>query len=80
MSSGGHGNTYSATLPAGFPHSTVGGCQEWLGRTFGATLLAVRSGAELVVSPPWDAPLDARTTVYYVASARIDSGRFAGSR
>jgi len=79
MSSGGHGNTYSATLPAGFPHRTVGGCQEWLGRTFGATLLAVRDGSELVVSPPWDAALPAGTTVYYVASSRIDVGR-AGSR
>ena len=78
MSSGGHGNTYSATLPADFAHRTVGGCQEWLGRTFGATLLAVRQGADLVVSPAWDAALPAGTTVYYVASQRIDAGRFAG--
>ena len=80
MSSGGHGNTYSVALPEGFGHRTVGGCQEWLGRTFGATLLAVRDGSGLTVSPPWDAALAAGSTVYYVASARIDAGRFAGRR
>lgn len=76
MSSGGHGNTYSVTLPSGFPHGTVGDCQTWLGRTFGATLLAVRSGGELTVSPAWDAPLPGGATVYYVARSRIEAGRF----
>ena len=41
MSSGGHGNTYSVRVPAGFPHATFGDCQTWFGRTFGAT----RAGA-----------------------------------
>ena len=78
MSSSGHGNTYSVTLPDGFAHSTVGDCQTWLGRTFGATLLAVRHRGELTVSPSWDAPLPAGATVYYVARSRIERGQFAG--
>ena len=77
MSSGGHGNTYSTRLPRGFAHRTVGECQTFLGRTFGATLLAVRDGAGLTVSPPWDAPLPEGTTVYYVAKARIEADRLA---
>jgi voltage-gated potassium channel len=72
MSSGGHGNTYSMRVPGGFPHRTVGDCQTWLGRTFGATLLAVRGDGELTVSPPWDLPLLAGSTLYYVARSRVD--------
>ena len=77
MSSGGHGNTYSATLPSGFAHATVGDCQTWLGRGFGATLLAVRDSSGLTVSPPWEAALSPGTIVYYVARSRIDAGQFA---
>ncbi len=71
MSSGGHGNTYSMRVPGGFPHRTVGECQTWLGRTFGATLLALRTSGDLAVSPPWDSPVDESTTLYYVAKQRI---------
>jgi voltage-gated potassium channel len=71
MTTGGQGNTYSLTVPAAFPHPTVGACQTYLGRTHSATLLAVRTAAGLRVSPPWDTPLPAGTTVYYVASHRI---------
>jgi voltage-gated potassium channel len=78
MSSGGHGNTYSLRVPAGFQHPTYGDCQTHLGRTFGATLLAVRSGTELVVSPPWDTPVPAGTTLYYVADHRLEAHRLAG--
>ena len=78
MSSGGHGNTYSTTVPAGFPHTTVGDCQTWFGRSFGATLLAVRTPAGLTVSPPWDRPVEAGSTLYYVAPERIDAARLAG--
>ena len=56
MSSGGHGNTYSTRVPAGFPHATFGDCQTWFGRTHGATVLAVRDSDGLVVSP-WDQPV-----------------------
>ena len=71
MSSGGHGNTYSMRVPAGFPHRTVGDCQTWLGQTYGATLLAVRASGELTVSPPWDEPVAQGATLYYVARSRI---------
>ena len=80
MSSGGHGNTYSMTVPQGFPHTTVGDCQTWFGRTFGATLLAVRTGADLVVSPPWDDRVGEGTTLYYVAGQRIDPARLPRQR
>ena len=75
MSTGGHGNTYSLTVPAGFPHRTVGDAQTWLGRSHSATLLAVRTGGELAVSPPWDAPVSQGATLYYVAAERIDARR-----
>jgi len=79
MSSGGHGNTYSARLPPGFPHITFGDCQTHFGRTFGATLLAIRTGDGLVVSPAWDQPVDEGTTLYYVAAQRIDASRLAAA-
>jgi voltage-gated potassium channel len=75
MSAGGHGNTYSVTLPDGFAGATFGDCQTHFGRTFGATLLAVRDGAGMVVSPAWDRQLDAGTVLYYVADQRIDAVR-----
>jgi voltage-gated potassium channel len=80
MSSGGRGNTYSVKVPSGFGHATVGDCQTWLGRTFGATLLAIRSDARLAVSPAWDERLPAGATLYYMAGARIDPGRLAAAR
>lgn len=77
MSSGGHGNTYSVKLPPEFPHSTFGECQMHFGRTFGATLLAVRHGDSLVVSPPWDRPVEEGTVLYYVGSERIELSALA---
>jgi voltage-gated potassium channel len=72
MSSGGHGNTYSMRASHGFPHRTFGDAQMWFGRTFGATLLALRGTDGLVVSPPWDTPVGEGTTIYYVAASRIE--------
>ncbi|MFD2093450.1 ion channel [Blastococcus deserti] len=80
MSAGGHGNTYSMRVPAGFPHATFGDCQTYFGRTFGATLLAVRGADGLVVSPPWETPVPEGTTLYYVAGRRIDAERAAVGR
>jgi voltage-gated potassium channel len=80
MSSGGHGNTYSLRVPAGWPHGTFGDCQTWFGRTFGATVLALRAGDGLVVSPPWDRPVPEGSTLYYVAAARIAADRIAAAR
>jgi voltage-gated potassium channel len=79
MSSGGHGNTYSLRLPAGHGFAAFGDCQVHLGRTFGATVLAVRSGDVLTVSPAWDTPMTEGTTLYYVARARIAVGEVVGS-
>jgi voltage-gated potassium channel len=75
MSSGGHGNTYSARVPPGFPHATFGACQTYFGSTFGATVLALRGEAGLRVSPPWDEPVPAGSTLYYVGAGRIDPAR-----
>jgi voltage-gated potassium channel len=80
MSTGGHGNTYSMRVPAGFPHGSFGECQTWFGRTFGATLLALRGSDGLMVSPPWQTPVPEGATLYYVAARRIDDGRLAVGR
>jgi len=80
MSSGGHGNTYSLPVPPGFPHATFGDCQTFFGRSFGATVLAVRDGAGLRVSPPWETPVPPGTTLYYVAGERIDATRLPAAR
>jgi voltage-gated potassium channel len=58
-------------VPAGFGHRTVGDCQTHLGRTYGATLLALRGPAGLQVSPPWDTEVPTGATLYYVARRRI---------
>ncbi|RFU22161.1 NAD-binding protein [Geodermatophilus marinus] len=80
MTSGGHGNTYSARVPPGFPHTTFGACQTWFGQTFGATVLALRTAEGLTVSPAWAAPVPAGSTLYYVAPRRVDAGRLAAGR
>jgi voltage-gated potassium channel len=80
MSSGGHGNTYSLLVPAGFPHPTFGDCQTHLGRTFGATVLALRGTDGLLVSPPWETPVQEGATLYYVAGRRIDDARLTAGR
>ena len=80
MTSGGRGNTYSVLVPAGFPHSTYGDCQTWFGRTFGATVLALRVTDGLEVSPPWDRPVPEGSTLYYVAAERIAPDRLPATR
>lgn len=79
MSAGGHGNTYSFKVPRGFPHTTFGDCQVHLGRAFAATLVAVREGDALVVSPPWEQSLEEGTVLYYLAGERIDPSRLAAA-
>jgi voltage-gated potassium channel len=80
MTAGGSGNTYSAQVPRDFPHRTFGQAQSHFGQTFGATVLAVRGTDGLVVSPPWDRPVDEGDTLYYVARERIDESRLAARR
>ena len=79
MSAGGHGNTYSVKVPKGFPHATFGDAQVHAGRAFAATLVAVRRGEELLVSPPWDQPLDEGMVLYYLSGERIDASAFAAA-
>ena len=80
MSSGGHGNTYSMQVPPDFPYPTVGDCQTRFGRAFGATVLAVRGGEGLVVSPAWETPVLPGATIYYVAGRRIEVDLLTGRR
>jgi voltage-gated potassium channel len=80
MTAGGHGNTYSVRVPAGFPHPTFGQAQSHFGRAFGATVLAVRDAEDLVVSPPWDRALPEGATLYYVARERIDEAALSRVR
>jgi len=80
MSSTGSGNTYSARLPDSLPGRTFGECQTHFGRHFGATLLAVRQGDGLQVSPGWDTPIQPGALLYYVAAQRIDQNRLAQTR
>ncbi|MGY1847441.1 NAD-binding protein [Blastococcus sp. SYSU DS1021] len=79
MTHGGR-NTYSLTVPPGFPHATFGGCQRHFGEAFGATVLAVRGHGGLAVSPPWDTPLEVGTTLYYVAAGRIPARQLTAVR
>lgn len=80
LSSSGTGNTYSARLPEGLAGRTFGDCQTRFGRGFAATLLAVRHGDGLAVSPPWDEPVRAGSVLYYVAAQRIDQARLTSLR
>lgn len=80
MSSGGGGNTYSVQLPESLSGSTFGECQMHFGRRFGATVIAVRSAGRVAVSPRWDAAVEARATLYYLAEQRIDESDLAPSR
>ena len=80
MSSGGGGNTYSVQLPESLSGSTFGECQMHFGRRFGATVIAIRSAGRVVVSPRWDAAVEAGTTLYYLAEQRIDESDLASFR
>jgi Trk K+ transport system NAD-binding subunit len=79
MTAGGHGNTYSLRVPRDLPQRTFGECQTAFGRDHGATVLAMRTGEELLVSPAWDTPVPEGATLYYVASRRLDEARLGRS-
>lgn len=80
MSSGGQGNTYSVRVPPELADRTFGECQTQFGRRFGATLIAVRTGGEVVVSPGWDTPVGSAATLYYLAGRRIDEAELRPAR
>ncbi len=69
--------TWEHLLVAGaprLPHTTFGDSQTHFGRSYGATLLAIRTADGLVVSPAWDTPVNDGATLYYVGSQRILAG------
>lgn len=70
MTQGG-GNTYSLRLPAAIGDQDFGACQATLGQEFGATVLAVRSGDQLTVSPDWNTAIQPGSTIYYVNQRRL---------
>ncbi|MCR6487546.1 ion channel [Amycolatopsis sp. OK19-0408] len=70
MTAGG-ADTYSVTLPESLGRLPAERCRLALGRAFGATVLAVRTGAGLEVNPAWDAELTAGAVVYYVGPRRL---------
>lgn len=80
MSSGGGGNTYSMRLPESLSGRTFGECQTHFGRSFGATLIAVRRSGQVVVSPGWDEQVEDGATLYYLAERRVDVGSPSGGR
>lgn len=77
MTSAGSGNTYSARLPESLAGRTFGQCQTHFGERFGATVLAVRQGEGLLVSPAWGTVLDAGALLYYVADRRVEPSQLA---
>lgn len=79
LSSQGHGSTSSLRLPVGHSFRTFGDCQVCSGDAFGATVLALRGPDGLTVSPAWDTPVPAGTTLYHVGRRRI-AGRELAQR
>jgi len=75
----GGGNTYSVKLPESLGKTDFGRCQVALGRRHDATVLAMDSGAELLVSPPWGTPVPPGTVLYYVARQRLSPEQVAGA-
>ncbi|WP_330178754.1 NAD-binding protein [Nocardia sp. NBC_01503] len=67
----GGANTYSLALPASFGGVSVERCQIALGQRYGAILLAVRSGDDLMVNPIWTETLAPGSVLYYIAPRRL---------
>ncbi|MBA0125035.1 NAD-binding protein [Haloechinothrix sp. YIM 98757] len=64
-------NTYSVTVPDSLPGRTFGEYQQALGRWNAATVLAIRRGTDLQVSPSWYEEVPAGTVLYYVGRRRL---------
>lgn len=73
-----HGaDTYSVRLPESLGQVRVDRCQTTLGRKYGATLLAARTGDGLLVNPGWQTELPAGAVLYYVGSRRLTPDELA---
>ncbi|UOX92107.1 potassium channel family protein [Amycolatopsis sp. FBCC-B4732] len=70
MTAGG-ADTFSVTLPESLGRLPAEHCRLALGRTYGATVLAVRTGTDLAVNPAWDAELAPGSVLYYVGPRRL---------
>jgi len=68
----GGSNTYSLTLPRSVPTTPFGVWQTVLGQSCDATVIAARTPTELLVGPPWEAPIPAGTVLYYVSQRRLE--------
>ncbi|RZQ61949.1 NAD-binding protein [Amycolatopsis suaedae] len=78
MTQGG-ADTFSAALPPELGAVRVEHCQTALGRTHGATLLAARTGDELLVSPAWETELPAGSVLYYVGPRRLTADQITSA-
>ncbi|MFG3441195.1 NAD-binding protein [Nonomuraea sp. NPDC047897] len=67
----GGAGTYSVRLPTSLGPVPVERCQTALGRHYGATMLAARSGDALLVNPGWRSELPAGAVLYYIGSRRL---------
>ncbi|HEY9392773.1 MAG TPA: ion channel, partial [Nocardioides sp.] len=75
---GGKG-TYSLTVPPSAATVDVGAWHAALGRSHGATLLAVRTVDGIQVSPSWDLPVSPGARLFYIAADRLDYDEVVGS-
>lgn len=75
----GGAETYSVRLPDALGPVEAGHCHATLGRRFGATLLAARSGDALLVNPAWESELPAGAVLYYVGDRRLTPEEIGGA-
>lgn len=64
-------DTFSVRLPESLGPVRVDRCQTSLGRRYGATMLAARTGDTLLVNPSWQTELPTGAVLYYVCSRRL---------
>lgn len=63
-------STWSSPVPAG-GRASYGDWQRALGQAYGATLLAVRRGEELLISPAWSTDVPEGAQLFYVGDHRL---------
>lgn len=64
-------NTYSLVVPDTLPQRTFGEFQQALGRWNAATVVAMKIGEELHLSPSWNAEVPVGTVLFYIAKRRL---------
>ncbi|MGH3763400.1 ion channel [Actinophytocola sp.] len=71
MTPGGEAATHVAQLPESLGPVSVERCHTELGRRYGVTLLAARTGRDVTVNPNWQTELSAGSTIYYMSPRRL---------